>query len=61
MRASFRRALRKAREELDKMLQALQQNLDSQALFGELPAPPALPRRDGDDDAAMAAFIASVT
>ena len=50
-RAAFRRALRKAREELDKMLLALQQNLDTQALFGDLPAPtpPTLPRNSGDD------------
>ncbi len=51
-RAAFRRALRKAREELDKMLLALQQHLDTQALFGELPpapAPPTPPRNSGDD------------
>ncbi len=57
-RASFRSALRKAREEMDKMLLALQQNLDSQTLFGEIPPPPTIPRRSGDDDALLA-IIAS--
>ncbi len=56
-RASFRRALRKSREELDKMLLALQQNLDSQALFGEIPPPPAKLRRGSDDDAALITMI----
>lgn len=57
-RASFRRAVRKAHEELDKMLLALQQSLDSQALFGELPQPPALPaRRPNDDDGTLLALI----
>ena len=61
-RAALRSAMRKGQEELDKMLLALQQNLDSQTLFGELPAPPALPRRSsGGDDAAAAAFITTIT
>lgn len=53
-RWTFRRALRKAHEEIDKMLLALQQNLDSEALFGELPPlpPPPTPQR-GDDAAAL--------
>ncbi|MES3032663.1 MAG: protein kinase [Gemmatimonadota bacterium] len=50
-RAAFRRGLRKAREELDKMLLALQQNLDNQALFGELPPVPKLPAKSTDDAA----------
>jgi eukaryotic-like serine/threonine-protein kinase len=56
-RAAFRHSLKKAREEIDKMLFALQQQLDSQALFGELPAPPPQIRRGGDDDAALNTMI----
>ncbi len=59
-RAAFRHALKKAREEIDKMILALQQQLDSQALFGELPTPPAPPpqlRRGGDDDATQSTMI----
>lgn len=50
-RAAFRRALRKAREEMDKMLLALQQHLDTQALFGDMPppTPTTRPRNSGDD------------
>jgi eukaryotic-like serine/threonine-protein kinase len=59
-RASFRSALRKSRDELDKLLLALQQNLDSQALFGELPAPVPV-RRDADQNAAIAAIITTIT
>ncbi len=55
-RAVFRHALKKAREEIDKMLLALQQQLDSQALFGELPPPPQL-RRGGDDDSTLITMI----
>jgi tRNA A-37 threonylcarbamoyl transferase component Bud32 len=55
-RTVFRRAVRKAREELDKMLMAVQQNLDSQALFGELPAPVPQLRNSGDDVALIAAI-----
>ena len=61
-RASFRSALRKAREEIDKMLMALQQNLDSQALFGELPPPPSLPHGTANgDDAAIITIIAGAS
>ena len=60
-RAVFRRALRKAREELDKMLLDIQRNLDSQALFGELPPPPVLPQQSGDGSAAVIAAITSIT
>ncbi len=59
-RASFRSALRKSREELDKLLLALQQNLDSQALFGELPAPVPV-RRDSDQSAAITTMITTIT
>ena len=59
-RAVFRRALRKAREELDKMLLDIQRNLDSQALFGELPPPPVLPRQSDDGSATVIAAIASI-
>jgi hypothetical protein len=59
--ASFRNALEKTREELDDMLLALQQHLDSQALFGDVP-PPTLPRRlAGGDDAAIAEIITLVS
>jgi eukaryotic-like serine/threonine-protein kinase len=58
-REVFRRALRKAREELDRLLFALQQNLDSQALFGE-PPPPQLPPRARNDDAVVA-IITSIS
>ena len=58
-RAAFRHALKKAREEIDKMLLALQQQLDSQALFGDLPAPRALPAA-GDDAALAAAMITTI-
>ncbi len=57
-RAAFRHALKKTREEIDKMLLALQQQLDSQALFGELPAPPPQIRRGGGEDAAFMTIIA---
>lgn len=57
-RAIFRRALRKARESLDAMLLALQQQLDSQALFGELPPPPPPRRIDRGDDGTAAAIAA---
>ncbi len=56
-RALFRHALKKAHEEIDKMLLALQQQLDSQALFGELPAPNERIRRGGGDDAAFIGMI----
>ena len=58
-RAVVRGALGKARVALELALGALQQNLDSQALFGEIPPPPPqmLPRNSGDD----AALIASIT
>jgi predicted Ser/Thr protein kinase len=60
-RASFRNALQKTREGLDDMLLALQQHLDSQALFGDLP-PPTLPRRPaGGDNAAVAEIITFVS
>jgi len=57
-RWAFRRALRKAQEEIDKMLLALQQHLDSQALFGELP-PPTPMTRNGDDGAALLVISAA--
>lgn len=60
-RAAFRHALKKAREEIDKMLLALQQQLDSQALFGEIPVPPPQIRRGGEDDAALITMITTVT
>jgi eukaryotic-like serine/threonine-protein kinase len=59
-RAYFRHSLRKTREELGKMLLALQQNLETQALFGELP-PPQLPRGRAADDATVAAIITTIT
>jgi eukaryotic-like serine/threonine-protein kinase len=59
-RAYYQRALRKTREELEKMLLALQQSLDTQALFGELP-PPQLPRGRAADDATVAAIITTLT
>ena len=61
-RAILRGALRKGRLALEQALGALQQNLDSQALFGEipLPAPPTLPRNSGDD-AALIAAITTIT
>jgi eukaryotic-like serine/threonine-protein kinase len=59
-RAYYLRALRKTREELEKMLLALQQSLDTQALFGELP-PPQLPRGRAADDATVAAIITTLT
>jgi eukaryotic-like serine/threonine-protein kinase len=57
-RALFRRALRKTHIELEKMLLALQQQLDSHALFGEIPAAPRLPRGRGDDE--MAAIMTTI-
>jgi hypothetical protein len=58
-RASFRRALRKARLAMDAMLIALQQQLDSQSLFGELPPPaPLLRSGTSDSDATMLTIIA---
>jgi eukaryotic-like serine/threonine-protein kinase len=59
-RAIFRRALRKAREEIDKMLLDIQRNLDSQALFGE-PPPPQLPLRGRDSAAATILASGAVT
>ena len=56
-RAVVRGALGKGRLALELALGALQQNLDSQALFGEIPPPPSLPRNSGDD----AALIAAIT
>jgi eukaryotic-like serine/threonine-protein kinase len=56
-RAVFRRSLRKAREEMDKMLLALQQQLDTAALFGELPPPPTLPQRNAAHDAAVTLLL----
>ena len=58
-RAMLRGALGKGRLALEQALGALQQNLDSQALFGEItpPALPSLPRNSGDD----AALIAAIT
>ncbi len=59
-RASFRSALRKARLAMDEMLLALQQQLDSQSLFGELPPPPPLQRGgNGEGDAAQLTIIAA--
>ncbi len=56
-RAAFRRALHKAHDELDTMLLALQQHLDSQALFGEPPPAPALPRAASSSDDAFMTII----
>lgn len=57
-RASFRGALRKAREELDKMLLAIQQHLDSETLFGSpLMPPPPPPRGTRDSDATLLTLI----
>ena len=59
-RASFRKALRKAREELDNMLLALQQHLDSENLFGGNLTPPTPPRSGASDsDAATLLTIIS--
>jgi eukaryotic-like serine/threonine-protein kinase len=56
-RALLRRAHRKGNEELEKLLAALQKQLDSQALFGELPSPTTPPRvLQRGDDAAIALF-----
>lgn len=52
-RASFRHALKKTREELDLLLLALQQHLDSQELFGEAPAAPTPKRRASSSDDAF--------
>ena len=60
-RAAFRHALKKAHGEIDKMLLALQQQLDSQALFGELPAPPRALPAAGDDAAVAAVMITTMT
>ena len=60
-RAVLRGALRKGRDALDQALAALQKNLDSQALFGELPLPPALPPRKSGDDVALIAAITTIT
>ena len=60
-RAVLRGALRKGQLALEQALGALQQNLDSQALFGELPLPPALPPRKSGDDAALIAAITTIT
>jgi eukaryotic-like serine/threonine-protein kinase len=57
-RAMFRSALRKMHVELDKLLLALQQQLDSQVLFGEIPPVPKLPRGRNDDD--MTAIITTM-
>ncbi|HYW49396.1 MAG TPA: serine/threonine-protein kinase [Gemmatimonadaceae bacterium] len=57
-RASFRNALVKAREELDNALAALQQQIDSAQLFGELPAvAPVAKRRDISADDAFVTII----
>jgi tRNA A-37 threonylcarbamoyl transferase component Bud32 len=58
-RWSFRRALRKAHEEIDKMILALQQTLDRDALFGgQSPPPPGpLPGHADGDAAAMMVVI----
>ncbi|MCC7053434.1 MAG: serine/threonine protein kinase [Gemmatimonadaceae bacterium] len=60
-RAILRKAMHKGQEELDTMLLALQQSFESQALFGELPAPASANRRDGDDAAMLAAVVTVVT
>ncbi len=56
-RVAFRRGLRKTREELDKLLLALQQQLDNQALFGDDAPPlspaPLAPHNVGNDAAAV--------
>ncbi len=56
-RASFRHALKKTREELDLLLLALQQHLDSQELFGEAPAAPTPKRRTSSSDDAFVTII----
>jgi serine/threonine protein kinase len=59
-RWSFRHALKKAQQELDAMIHALQQMLDRDALFGEEQAPPAeLPAGRADSDAATMLTIIS--
>ena len=60
-RASFRRALRKAREELDTMLLALQQHLDRQALFGDQPPPDVPIHVNSNDDAALLSMISAAS
>ena len=60
-RAVLRSALSKGRMALEGVLGALQQNLDSQELFGELPAPQPPKLRAGSDDAALAAMITTIT
>jgi eukaryotic-like serine/threonine-protein kinase len=60
-RAITRGALRKGREALAQALEALQKNLDSQALFGELPPPQMPPPRNSGDDAALIAAITTIT
>ena len=56
-RWAFRRALRKAHEEIDKMIMALQQTLDRDALFGEQTQLPAPRFRPPDDDGSMLTMI----
>ncbi len=60
-RALSRRALRKAREEIDKMLLTLQQQLDRQALFGDQHPPDPTRRVGADDDATLLAIIAAAS
>lgn len=60
-RSYFRRAIGKGRAEIDKMLLALQQTLDRDALFGELPAPQRAALKPGGDDATIAALITTIT
>jgi eukaryotic-like serine/threonine-protein kinase len=60
-RASFRHALKNARDEIDKMLMALQQQLDSQSLFGDLPAPPPQIGSGPTDDGSLIAMISSTS
>ena len=59
-RWSFRRALRKAHEEIDKMILALQQTLDRDALFGGQQPPPPGPL-PGAGDAHAAALITMIS
>ena len=56
-RASFRNALKKTREELDLLLLALQQHLDTQELFGEAPPPPVPKRRSASSDDSFVTMI----
>jgi len=60
-RALARRALRLAREEIDKMLLTLQQQLDRQALFGDQHPPDPPPRVGADDKATLLANISAAS